>query len=218
MTVKETEAATFGAHQLQGIANTWYESWELSRGEDAPDATWDEFTSAFLDHFMPIEVREAKAEQFLKLKQNGRSVQDHYLEFVSLAKHAPHMVPDMRVRVRRFVGGLDSHLYDGANILYENGGMTISKMASVGQSTYTHPICGKCNRRHSGECRVGTDACFRCGQKGHFQKDYPSARQGTGDNVTQSINSAAPRHNQAQQGRGTTRSGEYGGGRTVCMH
>ena len=40
--------------------------------------------------------------------------------------------------------------------------------ASVGQSTYTHPICGNCNKRRSGECRVGTDACFRYGQKGHF--------------------------------------------------
>ena len=30
--------------------------------------------------------------------------------------------------------------------------------------------------------------------------------------MTQSINSAAPRHNQAQQGRGTARSGNTGGG------
>ncbi|XP_060171750.1 uncharacterized protein LOC132602941 [Lycium barbarum] len=137
MTVTKIEAATFGVHQLQGIANTWYESWELSRGEDAPDATWDEFTSAFLDHFMPIEVREAKAEQFLKLKQNGRSVQDYYLEFISLAKHAPHMVPDMREKVRRFVGGLDPHLYDGANIVAQNGGMTISKIVAFVQGNET---------------------------------------------------------------------------------
>ncbi|XP_059301848.1 uncharacterized protein LOC132053760 [Lycium ferocissimum] len=103
-------AATFGAYQLQG--------------EDAPDATWDEFASAFLDHFMLIEVKEAKAEQFLKLKQNGRSVQDYYLEFVSLAKHAPLIIPDMRARVRRFVYGLDPHLYDGANIASQNREMT----------------------------------------------------------------------------------------------
>ncbi|XP_059280963.1 aldehyde dehydrogenase family 3 member F1-like [Lycium ferocissimum] len=137
MIVTEIEAATFETHQLQSVANTWYESWELSQGEDAPDATWDEFTSTFLDHFMPIEVREAKAEQFLKLKQNGRSVQDYYLEFISLAKHAPNMVPDMRARVRRFVGGLDSHLYDGANIAAQNGGMTISKMVAFVQGNET---------------------------------------------------------------------------------
>ncbi|XP_059306506.1 uncharacterized protein LOC132057948 [Lycium ferocissimum] len=185
-----------------------------------------------------VEVREAKAEQFLKLKQNGKSVQDYYLEFVSLAKHAPHMLPDMRARVRRFVGGLDSHLYDGANIVAQNGTTTISKMvafvqgsetklkeeealqkekdkefnkrnfrpsnsysqASVGQSAYTIPACRKCSKRHLGDCRVGTNACYGCGQKGHFQKDCPSARQGTGGNVTQSTNSAVPRNNQAQGG------------------
>ncbi|XP_060183332.1 uncharacterized protein LOC132613332 [Lycium barbarum] len=133
MAVIETEAATFGAHQV-----------------------------AFLDHFMPVELREAKAEQFLKLKQNGRPVQEYYLEFVSLAKHAPHMVPDIRARVRRFVGGLDSHL---------------------------------------------------CGQKGHFLRDCPSARQGTGGNMTPSINSAVPRNNQAQQGNNAVRSGNTSGGR-----
>ncbi|XP_060182450.1 uncharacterized protein LOC132612133 [Lycium barbarum] len=229
---------------------------------------------------------------FLKLKQNGRPVQEYYLEFVSLAKHAPHMVPDMRARVRRFVGGLDSHLYDGANIVAQNGTMTISKMVafvqgketrlkeeealqkekdkeynkrvkstgqfsgnrnrnffknrsaapapstasapppkfrndkrqnfrpsssysqtSGGQSNYNYPICGKCNKKHLGECLMGRNVCYGCGQRGHIQKDCPSARQDTGGNVTQTTNSAVPRNNQAQQGSNAVRAGNASGGR-----
>ncbi|XP_059288378.1 uncharacterized protein LOC132041684, partial [Lycium ferocissimum] len=188
ITVTETEATTFGAHPLQGI-----------------------------DHFMPIEVRKAKAEQFLKLKQNGKSVQDYYLEFVSLAKHAPLMIPNMRARVRRFVYVLDPHLYDGANIALQNGEMTISKMvafAIVGQKTYDIPSCNKCGKRHPGECRMGMDVCYGCGQWDHFQRDCPSARQGTRGNVAQSTNSAAFRNNQAQQGHNTAKPGNADGGRT----
>ncbi|XP_060212262.1 receptor-like protein EIX2 [Lycium barbarum] len=48
---------------------------------------------------------------------------------------------------------------------------------------------------------------------GHFLKDCLSARQGTGGNITPSINSAVPRNNQAQQGNNAARSGNTSGGR-----
>ncbi|XP_059294542.1 uncharacterized protein LOC132047526 [Lycium ferocissimum] len=96
MHATDTEAAELGAFQLQDVAHIWYETWEQSRGEDAPSATWDEFADAFIEHFMPIEVREAKATEFENLRQKDMTVQDYYLKFVSLSAYAPHMVPDMR--------------------------------------------------------------------------------------------------------------------------
>ena len=34
-------------NSLRDVAINWYESWELSRGEGAPPAVWDEFVEAF---------------------------------------------------------------------------------------------------------------------------------------------------------------------------
>ncbi|XP_075099244.1 uncharacterized protein LOC142176079 [Nicotiana tabacum] len=61
MHATDTEATELAAYQLKDVANMWYEIWEESRGEDADPATWKDFADAFLKHFLPIEVLEAKA-------------------------------------------------------------------------------------------------------------------------------------------------------------
>ncbi|XP_057808403.1 uncharacterized protein LOC131022873 [Salvia miltiorrhiza] len=42
------------------------------------------------------------------------------------------------------------------------------------------PTCPKCNRVHPGVCKAGSDACYTCGQKGHFSKFCPTKQQGSG--------------------------------------
>ncbi|XP_049399683.1 uncharacterized protein LOC125863690 [Solanum stenotomum] len=41
------------------------------------------------------------------------------------------------------------------------------------------PACAKCGRNHSGICHEGSIGCFRCGQSGHFMREYPKNRQGS---------------------------------------
>ncbi|XP_060190591.1 uncharacterized protein LOC132619830 [Lycium barbarum] len=82
---------------------------------------------------MPIEVREAKDIEFENLRQKDMTVQDYYLKFVSLSRHAPHMVPDMRAVVRRFVLKLKPKLYRDANTVSQNDKMTISKILAIVQ-------------------------------------------------------------------------------------
>ncbi|XP_070051772.1 uncharacterized protein [Nicotiana tomentosiformis] len=55
---------------------------------------------------------EAKATEFEHLKQGNKSVQEYYMEFISLAKHAPHMVKTEKAKIHRFVGGLAYHIKD----------------------------------------------------------------------------------------------------------
>ena len=42
---------------------------------------------------------------------------------------------------------------------------------STGTSSTPRQQCSKCGRFHRGECRWGTDVCYRCGQLGHFAKE-----------------------------------------------
>jgi hypothetical protein len=51
----------------------------------------------------------------------------------------------------------------------------------------TNLTCRKCGKAHQGECRVGTDNCFACGQAGHYVADYPTrGSKGKGVGTTMS--------------------------------
>ncbi|XP_070003197.1 uncharacterized protein [Nicotiana sylvestris] len=90
----DNEAVELVVYQLRDVAGAWFEIWEKERDED------DE------------EDREAKATEFEQLKQGNKSVQEYYMEFIRLAKHAPHMVKTEKAKIRRFVGGLVYHVKD----------------------------------------------------------------------------------------------------------
>ncbi|KAJ9554440.1 hypothetical protein OSB04_018485 [Centaurea solstitialis] len=34
-----------------------------------------------------------------------------------------------------------------------------------------HPKCSKCGRNHPGECRLGSNTCYKCGKSGHMSRD-----------------------------------------------
>ncbi|GMN26324.1 hypothetical protein TIFTF001_051508, partial [Ficus carica] len=41
--------------------------------------------------------------------------------------------------------------------------------------TYEKPICNNCGKNHWGECRSGSNKCFKCGKPGHMTKDCNNA-------------------------------------------
>ncbi|GMN66838.1 hypothetical protein TIFTF001_035910 [Ficus carica] len=40
------------------------------------------------------------------------------------------------------------------------------------------PMCTKCGRKHSGVCRMGTNACYLCGKEGHYARNCTMNNQG----------------------------------------
>ncbi|GFY95476.1 hypothetical protein Acr_10g0008610 [Actinidia rufa] len=67
------------------------------------------------------------------------------------------------------------------------------------------PTCPTCQKKHWGECRMGSRACYGCGQEGHQIRDCPmkSKIQGAGTSASASIKQppAERRNNQPRQGR-----------------
>uniref|UniRef100_A0A1U7VNX1 Uncharacterized protein LOC104219146 n=1 Tax=Nicotiana sylvestris TaxID=4096 RepID=A0A1U7VNX1_NICSY len=63
-------------------------------------------------NFIPEEDIAAKATEFEQLTQGNKSVQEYYMEFIRLAKHAPHIVKTEKAKICRFVGGLAYHIKD----------------------------------------------------------------------------------------------------------
>ena len=68
MPVSEEECVELASYSLKGIAYDWVVSWRKGRGEDDSPITWQIFQDAFLDRFFPLELREAKNEEFMNLR------------------------------------------------------------------------------------------------------------------------------------------------------
>ncbi|XP_070006047.1 uncharacterized protein [Nicotiana sylvestris] len=112
MKVFDDKAVELAAYQLRDVAGAWFEMWEKKKVEDDGPPTWEEFEEAFMANFIPEEDIAAKATEFEQLTQGNKSVQEYYMEFIRLAKHAPHMVKIEKAKIRRFVSGLAYHIKD----------------------------------------------------------------------------------------------------------
>ncbi|KAM3343564.1 hypothetical protein P3S68_025653 [Capsicum galapagoense] len=92
MRVSDTDAVELAAHRLKDIAVDWYEMWVALRGQEDLSAVWTEFTEFFMDNLMPLELREAKMDKFLSLKQGNLTVKEYCLQFTQLSKYALEVV------------------------------------------------------------------------------------------------------------------------------
>ena len=134
MHVSDTEAVELASYRLRDLAVLWYDSWERSRGPNPPPAVWKEFSEAFLRHYLPVEIRRARADKFLNLRQGNMSVREYSMQFDSLARYAPHMVAEMSDRVHMFVNGLGPHLINECTTASLVEGMDISRIQAYAQT------------------------------------------------------------------------------------
>ncbi|XP_049357207.1 uncharacterized protein LOC125821882 [Solanum verrucosum] len=94
------------SYQLKDVACIWYTQLKDSRGTNATPITWDCFSETFLDRYFPIELREARAQEFMNLRQGNMTIQEYGIKFNQHSRYAPHMVADSRAQMNKFLYGV----------------------------------------------------------------------------------------------------------------
>ncbi|XP_060170614.1 uncharacterized protein LOC132601551 [Lycium barbarum] len=84
---------------------------------------------------MPPELRRARVDRFLNLRQDDMSVREYSVEFDSLARYAPAIVQNMEDRVHRYVMGLEPELQEACMAVAMQPGMDIARVQAYAQGS-----------------------------------------------------------------------------------
>jgi hypothetical protein len=80
----EVQKTLFAAQLLRGDASAWWANYTATRPTDY-QVTWVEFRNAFHAYYIPVGMMRKKRQEFMDLKQGGRSVHDYSKQFYHLA-------------------------------------------------------------------------------------------------------------------------------------
>ena len=108
MHVVDSKRVHLVAYQLTSISRTCFDQWKEGRYEDAPPANWACLKVAFLGHFFPRELKDAKVQEFLAMNQDSLIVHEYWLEFTQLSHYSLDIFKDMRSKMSLFIAGLHS--------------------------------------------------------------------------------------------------------------
>ena len=103
MHVTEEESVELASYRLKDVAYDWIQMWNKGRDKNTALVTWQLFQNAFLDRFFPLELWEAKIEDFMNLRQGSMSVKEYCLKFNQLSKYGPNIMVDSRTSMTKFL-------------------------------------------------------------------------------------------------------------------
>ncbi|XP_070032307.1 uncharacterized protein [Nicotiana tomentosiformis] len=166
MRATEMEAVDLASYRLKEVAYYWFEMWEESRKEGIPPASWSEFVDAFIDHFLPVETKAARATKFENIGQGSMSVRDYHMRFAHMSKYVIYMLPTMDFRVRRFVQGLSPLVINEAATTALNSYINYRNMVAFAQATETHKLKNRMEREGSNKARSGGNFSGSFGDSG----------------------------------------------------
>ena len=89
--------------QLKDAARTW---WLAEEATLEKPITWDQFLKGFYKRFFPATAQKDMEEQFNRLQQRNRSMNEYAAELLRLSKFAPYMVTNEEKRASEFQQGL----------------------------------------------------------------------------------------------------------------
>ncbi|XP_041028072.1 uncharacterized protein LOC121268004 [Juglans microcarpa x Juglans regia] len=118
-------------------------------------------------------AKHQKALEFASLTQGNMTVDQYAARFMEMGRFAPHLISTKKMQAqadRKKGFPYSSRSSTGkrkALVTPSKGkGVVVGKAAPI-----TPPPCRQCGKRHSGNCRRASRACFRCGQIGNMIRD-----------------------------------------------
>ena len=88
----DLEKVLYASGQLQGAAQTWWESYQATRPNNAPPITWLEFCRNFRARHINEGMMELKQEEFRSLRMGSMTVAEYHDTFEQLARYASNDV------------------------------------------------------------------------------------------------------------------------------
>ncbi|XP_069150509.1 uncharacterized protein [Solanum lycopersicum] len=128
MGATDIEKAELASYQLKDVAQTWCKMWRDSRVLGGVPVTWELFKTAFLERFFPREMKEAKVEEFINLKQGSMTVREYSLKFVKLSRYATPLVSTSREEMSRFLTGINGDLEEDCRAAMLHDNMDLSRL------------------------------------------------------------------------------------------
>ena len=127
MGATNTEKVELASYKLKDVALTLCKMWQDRRALGGVLVTLKLFKIAFLERFFPIEMREAKVEEFINLKQESMTVSEYSLKFVKLSRYATSLVSNSKDEMSRFLTGITGELEDECRFAMLHHNMDLSR-------------------------------------------------------------------------------------------
>jgi hypothetical protein len=122
----EHQKTLFTVQRLLENAGAWWANYTITRPANH-QVWWTEFCDAFRAHHIPTGIMKRKHQEFMDLKQGGRSVHDYSKLFNHLAQYAPEQVDTDEKKKYRFLNGLSTKLQESLTV---NTGRTFPEFIS----------------------------------------------------------------------------------------
>ncbi|XP_015081272.1 uncharacterized protein LOC107024841 [Solanum pennellii] len=102
----DTEKPKLASYRVKDVAQSWSKMWQDSRPLGGVLVMRELFKTAFLERFFLREMREAKVEEFINLKQGSMTIREYSLKFVKITRYATSVVSKRRNEISRFLTGI----------------------------------------------------------------------------------------------------------------